>query len=92
MRSLRIDGDVTKAADRQTKIDTFNAYVIDMPHFHFFKSFFQSVFCVNSDFSVFAFLLTTQTGGVGITLTGADRVVICNEKFFCISCLHPPAL
>lgn len=30
----------------------------------------------NRDSSYFCFLLTTQTGGVGITLTGADRVII----------------
>ena len=34
-----------------------------------------SSFQHNKDFSVF--LLTTQVGGVGLTLTGADRVVIC---------------
>jgi DNA excision repair protein ERCC-6 len=31
----------------------------------------------NADASVFAFLLTTRTGGLGISLTGADRVVGC---------------
>lgn len=30
----------------------------------------------NVDKSIFCFLLTTQTGGLGITLTGADRVII----------------
>jgi DNA excision repair protein ERCC-6 len=30
----------------------------------------------NSDKSIFAFMLTTKTGGVGLNLTGADRVVI----------------
>ena len=30
----------------------------------------------NKDSKFFCFLLTTQTGGVGITLTGADRVII----------------
>ena len=32
-------------------------------------------FSNNSAYSVF--LLTTQVGGVGLTLTAADRVVIC---------------
>ena len=30
----------------------------------------------NSDDGIFGFLLTTQVAGVGITLTGADRVII----------------
>ena len=30
----------------------------------------------NNDSSIFAFMLTTKTGGVGLNLTGADRVVI----------------
>ena len=34
-----------------------------------------SSFQRNRELSVF--LLTTQVGGVGLTLTGADRVVIC---------------
>lgn len=31
----------------------------------------------NEDHSYFCFLLTTQVGGLGISLTSADRVVIC---------------
>jgi len=30
----------------------------------------------NTNTSIFAFMLTTKTGGVGLNLTGADRVVI----------------
>lgn len=30
----------------------------------------------NSDSSIFAFVLTTRVGGIGVNLTGADRVVI----------------
>jgi SNF2 family DNA or RNA helicase len=33
----------------------------------------------NNDPSLFAFLLTTEVGGVGITLTAADRVIICKS-------------
>eukprot|EP00049_Salpingoeca_infusionum_P002493 m.57583 g.57583 ORF g.57583 m.57583 type:complete len:527 (+) comp11607_c0_seq4:669-2249(+) len=35
----------------------------------------------NQDESVFAFLLTTQVGGVGLTLTGADRVIIYDPSW-----------
>jgi hypothetical protein len=34
----------------------------------------------NTDHSYFCFLLTTQVGGLGITLTSADRVVICTFR------------
>lgn len=30
-------------------------------------------------------LLTTQVGGVGLTITSADRVIICNFKFFYVA-------
>lgn len=30
----------------------------------------------NSDESIFVMLLTTRTGGVGVNLTGADRVIL----------------
>lgn len=39
------------------------------------KSF--SKFCsVLQDKSIFIFLLTTRVGGIGVNLTGADRVII----------------
>jgi len=53
----RIDGTITKTAERQARIDTFN-----------------------KDRSFFCFLLTTTVGGVGINLTGADRVIICTSR------------
>lgn len=34
------------------------------------------MFQFNANKSIFAFMLTTKTGGVGLNLTGADRVVI----------------
>lgn len=55
---LRVDGSVAKVADRQQRVDAFNA-----------------------DRSVFAFLLTTQVGGLGLTLTGADRVIIFDPSW-----------
>ena len=30
----------------------------------------------NKDENIFAFLLTTRVGGLGVNLTGADRIVI----------------
>ena len=35
----------------------------------------------NTDPSIFAFFLTTQVGGVGLTLTGADRVIIYDPSW-----------
>ena len=35
----------------------------------------------NSDAGIAVFLLTTQVGGVGLTLTGADRVVIFDPSW-----------
>lgn len=35
----------------------------------------------NKDSSYFCFLLTTQVGGIGITLTGADRVIIFDPSW-----------
>ena len=37
-----------------------------------------NTFQKNDSYKVF--LLTTQVGGVGLTLTGADRVVICKYR------------
>jgi hypothetical protein len=35
----------------------------------------------NSDASIFAFIMTTRTGGVGLNLTGADRVMILDPDW-----------
>ena len=35
----------------------------------------------NTDPAIFAFFLTTQVGGVGLTLTGADRVIIYDPSW-----------
>jgi DNA excision repair protein ERCC-6 len=39
----------------------------------------------NQDESIFIFILTTKVGGIGINLTGADRILIydpdCNSIF-----------
>lgn len=34
----------------------------------------------NKNDAYFAFLLTTQVGGLGINLTSADRVIICTQQ------------
>jgi hypothetical protein len=36
----------------------------------------------NADESYFGMLCTTRTGGVGLNLTGADRVILYDRKFF----------
>jgi SNF2 family DNA or RNA helicase len=38
----------------------------------------------NNDKKIFCMLLTTQVGGLGITLTGADRAIICKFIEFTI--------
>ena len=38
----------------------------------------------NSDSSVFLFLLTTKVGGLGINLTGADRVILFDPDWVCL--------
>ena len=37
----------------------------------------------NRDASIFVFLLTTKVGGLGVNLTGADRVVIFDPDWVC---------
>ncbi len=45
----------------------------------------------NADISIEVFLLTTQCGGVGITLNGADRVVIFDPAWNpAVACLFLP--
>ena len=59
IRSLRIDGTVTRIAERQRRVDLFN----DCPDAHD------------------VMLLTLGVGGVGLTLTGADRVVLFDPSW-----------
>jgi SNF2 family DNA or RNA helicase len=56
--SLRLDGDITRADERQRRIDMFN-----------------------NDKKFFCFLLTTLVGGIGLNLTGADRVIIVDPSW-----------
>lgn len=44
----------------------------------------------NSDPSVFLFLLTTRVGGVGLNLTGADRVLIYDPDWVSITLIPHP--
>ncbi|KNC49950.1 chromatin remodeling complex subunit [Thecamonas trahens ATCC 50062] len=55
----RIDGSVSSTAERQGRIDAFNA----------------------ADSDIFILLMTTQSCGVGVTLTGADRVVLFDPQW-----------
>lgn len=37
----------------------------------------------NSDKSFFGMLCTTRTGGVGLNLTGADRIILYDREYLC---------
>ena len=57
-RYLRLDGKVTKPAERQRRVNEFN-----------------------NDERIGCFLLSTRVGGEGITLTGADRVLVIDPAW-----------
>lgn len=37
----------------------------------------------NTDPDIFVFLLTTKVGGLGVNLTGADRIIIYDPDWVC---------
>lgn len=41
-----------------------------------FGNSFSNFYLALQDKSIFIFLLTTRVGGIGVNLTGADRVII----------------
>jgi SNF2 family DNA or RNA helicase len=57
-RFLRIDGTISSAKERQTRVDKFN-----------------------SDKRVDCFILTSTVGGIGLNLTGANRVIIFDPSW-----------
>ena len=88
----RIDGDVINPKERQRRIDLFNAYVVvcsliatvcwavaigTLRRTYAPDTAIIVRFDALSDTSIDCFLLTTHVGGLGISLVGADRVVIC---------------
>ena len=80
-RYLRIDGDVVHPQDRQQRIELFDRQamlVLSSGPLPPWLSF-SLLRARNADFN--CFLLTTQVGGLGINLTGANRVVICTWGF-----------
>ena len=71
---VRMDG-TTPIKVRQPLIKKFNNEVIIIVKIpsSFFVIFLD---CFLSQTSIFVFLLTTRVGGLGVNLTGADRIII----------------
>lgn len=72
---LRIDGDLKSSEERQSLIDKFNA---DPSYFAFLLT--TQVHNLNS-YCVTCVRLWVQVGGVGLTLTGANRVIIYDPSW-----------